>query len=324
MEKDHNPRDLNRTQHLLQLANREGYDPDQDHQEKRWLRREYRELYTQTEDNKHTIVNNSDGLIDILGRANELYRKVKNTHEAALDSKVLMLSSQLGQQRAQNILFGYGLFQPETFVEKLITTMGGRQVRAQSAHTHQHICDWRTIGSIATKYVQRAPAMDFILGPLSVEHKDRKTSRTVRQEKNKADLVRPEELKEGDIERVENETTRNVMYIAQLLEQVCPINFFEFIVNPESFSQTIENLFYLSFLIRDAMASIEEENGQLILCRVEKPTAEDYALGLEKKQLIMDLDMQTWRDMIEAYNITKPVIPTRSSTAANLSSKWYG
>lgn len=45
-----------------------------------------------------------------------------------------------------------------------------------------------------------------------------------------------------------------------------PINFFKFLINPESFSQTVENLFYCAFLTRDGRVSIQEDDdGDLIL-----------------------------------------------------------
>jgi hypothetical protein len=73
-------------------------------------------------------------------------------------------------------------------------------------------------------------------------------------------------LKENDIKRQENETTKNVRIIYDILGENQPINFFRFIINPDSFGQTIENLFYLSFLIRDGKVSIDDESGQPILC----------------------------------------------------------
>src|SRR5436190_12057148 len=118
-------------------------------------------------------------------------------------------------------------------------------------------------------------------------------------------------MKEEDIERQENETTRNVHTIANILQEEQPINLFEFIVNPESFGQTVENMFYLSFLIRDGKASIDDESGQpilsmciliyiisacifrirsldcflsslIIIARCEAATSEDYQGGLIK------------------------------------------
>jgi hypothetical protein len=55
--------------------------------------------------------------------------------------------------------------------------------------------------------------------------------------------------------------------IFDVLGEKQPINFFEFIINPESFGQTVENLFYLSFLIRDGKVNIDDESGQPILSK---------------------------------------------------------
>ncbi len=55
--------------------------------------------------------------------------------------------------------------------------------------------------------------------------------------------------------------------IFDILGEKQPINFFEFIINPESFGQTVENLFYLSFLVRDGKVNIDDESGQPILSK---------------------------------------------------------
>ena len=45
----------------------------------------------------------------------------------------------------------------------------------------------------------------------------------------------------------------------------------------------------------------------------EQPSADDYAQGLTKQQLIMEFDMATWKELIEVYDIRTACIPSRNS-----------
>lgn len=65
--------------------------------------------------------------------------------------------------------------------------------------------------------------------------------------------------------RQQNETSNNVQLIYNKLLDAGAVNMFRFIINPDSFAQTVENMFYLSFLIRDGKVSIENETGEPIL-----------------------------------------------------------
>lgn len=54
-----------------------------------------------------------------------------------------------------------------------------------------------------------------------------------------------------------------------------PVNLFKFIVNPNDFGQSVENMFYLSFLIRDGKCAfeIEEETGEPVISRSPRTPA---------------------------------------------------
>lgn len=51
-----------------------------------------------------------------------------------------------------------------------------------------------------------------------------------------------------------------------LTQQDNKVNLFRLIVNPHDFGQSVENLFYLSFLIRDAKCALDFENGEPLIC----------------------------------------------------------
>ncbi|KAG0037248.1 nuclear protein [Podila clonocystis] len=309
--------------------------------QKRQIRQQYRELINDTEANRKELMEPSNnGLLENVDRANKLYRSVFGTHEATLDAKLLVMSADLGMQKAKHLRMGQGGFDETEYVTRLINKMGGHDVENE-----QQGLDWSKIGRMAVKWTRRVPTMDFMLGPMSIEHKSRNDTRRKRVVRDPNQMRKPQELKEDDIARQENETTKNVVQISDILDQ-CEqdrVNLFELVINPESFGQTIENIFYLSFLVRDGKVSISEvdvnnpdddlhddhkterdnANIQPMVELTEVPTAEDYQAGLFKKQMVMELDMATWRELIEVYNIRKPMIPTRVAKQ-KLDGKWYG
>ncbi|KAJ1976666.1 hypothetical protein H4R33_006388 [Dimargaris cristalligena] len=319
-----------RSSQLNDMVDSRVFDPKQDVQEKRWLRREYRQLIQKTEEHRTELVeSDASSLVSGLRSANSLYDKVKNTYEATLDAKILILSADIGSQKAKKMRIEHDAFDIESFFTKLQHIVKGTHELEGLEETPvdpDYENHWPKLGITASKYARRAPASNFMFGPLMTElrvHSSAKT-RQPRHTKNSESLVRPQQLEENDIDKQENETTNNVKIIFEILENVGPVNLFEFIINPESFSQTVENFFYLSFLIRDGKAYIDDESGQPMLESCLPPEQKDYAEGLVKKQLVMELDQPTWKELIRVYEITESIIPTRAQSVANVSGKWYG
>lgn len=105
-------------------------------------------------------------------------------------------------------------------------------------------------------------------------------------------------MNEEDVTGNTNETTANVAKIYNCLLQHEPINFFAFFINPNSFSESVENLFHLSFLIRDGKVVVEDnEDGIPVLETADPPTAEDFEQGASKKQSVFHFDFRTFKVM---------------------------
>lgn len=113
------------------------------------------------------------------------------------------------------------------------------------------------------------------VGPLSIQIKERKKATTrARLRKDARQEVQPAQLQAADIQRSENETTKMVPLVSQALLRTgdAGVTLFEFVINPQSFGQSVENLFYVSFLVKEGKAAVYPEElegggeGILMLC----------------------------------------------------------
>lgn len=108
---------------------------------------------------------------------------------------------------------------------------------------------------------RRAPLHNYIYGtyePGPTELMPRKARKKVIISKHQK-VAEPENI--TSIEKNE-ESSEMVMKINKFLNKCFknnnaqPINFFHFVLNPNNFARTIENIYHVSFLIRDGFAAI--------------------------------------------------------------------
>ncbi|KAF9565546.1 hypothetical protein CPC08DRAFT_733951 [Agrocybe pediades] len=312
------------------------FDPDQDPEEKRAVRQNYRSLTKKIEEKQGNLNDISAAeLLTQVQKADRLFVKVKGPQEATLDSHLLLMASNMGAQKARAMKSGSGAFDVDDFVSKLLRFMGGqRHVEeamsdgsgsdSEGMGDNTAALDWDRIGRKAMAKSRRVPVMGFMLGPLSIEQKKRSAMKRSKLEKNKEDERKPQELKEEDIARSTNETTRNVQVLSKILEDPNlpeKINLFKFVINPDNFAQSVENIFYLSFLIRDGLVALDFEDGEPLIYLCDAPITEE---GHKKNQMVFEFDMATWKHAIEVFNITEPMIPTREPGGVKLAGKWYG
>ncbi|XP_015747567.1 PREDICTED: EP300-interacting inhibitor of differentiation 3-like, partial [Acropora digitifera] len=184
------------------------YDPKADSRERRRIRYEYRELIAETQSNSKTV---------------------KSTREAALDSRFLVVASNLGSQQAQQLQTHLVTFSHDTFVQKLITFMGGRNIAEVSEEDEEDEAstrrrhpppqlDWHKLGKKACSTFRRTPSIDFMFGPLSMEPPPQRSRQVREKPKDKPDIS--QKVTPSQLEKVEAEgeaTTREVERLHRIL-----------------------------------------------------------------------------------------------------------
>ncbi|KAI8812180.1 Nse4 C-terminal-domain-containing protein [Cladochytrium replicatum] len=303
--------------------------------QRRALRMEYRKLQKDLVENREVYIGADDlsGLVETLEKAEKLHKRVTAPQEGILDSRILILAADVANQRATNMRMDSGSFSIDEFVVKL-----GQHLQSDNAGQNSHDDDedgadsrgsdiqWDAVGSIAKKWLRSARTCGFMLGPLEVKAKER--AQVQRQNRklviDNAALQKPKELKDSEIEEQKNETANNVQAIYAELAELSNndgVPYWRFVVNPRSFAQTVENVFYVAFLVREGKAEVFGD--EPMLRTAERPTMDEVTQGVKKRQAIVDIDVAMWKELIRKYNISKTMIPHREEVVLD-GSRWYG
>ncbi|KAG8899321.1 nuclear protein [Tulasnella sp. 403] len=296
------------------------YDPNQDPEEKRKIRNGYRHQLKKIEDHSKDFKNlDVNVLFESVQVADNSFGGVRAPQEAILDSRLLTAMSNLSAAKARDLKHDGGGFDTDDFIASLVTYLGGGRVDLEEdgEEVGDAELDWEKLGYDALAISRRAIGLDFMLGPLYSEAKQRAKPKRARMEKEKeAPVVKPHEVDLEAEQQQEEQTAQSlVRSLGELMSQLeGPTNVFKIFVNPESFAQSVENLFYLSFLIRDGRVALDisEGDGEMLVGWCEQPTSQDYQDGLMKRQSVWEFDEETWRLAIEAYDIKEPFFPTRA------------
>jgi non-structural maintenance of chromosomes element 4 len=193
-------------------------------------------------------------------------------------------------------------------------------------------------GKRVLPYFRIQPRPSFLLGSLDKEvvQKVRKQRETKpRKEKQKLDKEAARtQIKELNKENVleendKNPTVSEIERVYTILKKYhkrkgSPVGLYEFIINPTSFSRSIENMFYLSFLVKDGYAKLflDASNGlpfiEPIIQNAEQKEKNKQSSNEVNYQSMISLTKPDWREIVDTFKIQVQVIPDPPPSASKV------
>ncbi|KAK1923847.1 Nse4 C-terminal-domain-containing protein [Papiliotrema laurentii] len=324
-----------------------------DPEEKAKISKEYRRLQAEADDLKANLPNTTvNDLTRKIQEGSKLFEDVRDTALASLDARLMMTTSEAALGIARKMKLEDNAFNVDEFLIRTKALLGldraeredqdsevdqlddgdDRGATGRGGARKGPLGDWEAIGWMAAKWCRRAPGVEFMYGPIDTAVKRR--NQTQRQRRTQvAPETRPQEIQtqsatqEADTMK---DTMANVRRVAKILQKADPdgrgINFFQLIINPDDFGQSVENCFYVSFLIHQGNAGIVLQPDGMILIQNRTPNdAEAGDTEVARNQAVIELTMDTWNEAKRLFNITKSLIPHRvyAETGPLAGNTWY-
>ncbi|KAK6925701.1 Non-structural maintenance of chromosome element 4, C-terminal [Dillenia turbinata] len=210
--------------------------------------------------------------------------------EALLDIANTLVSSVKSQRNAG--------ITPSDFVNCLLRDFG-QQTGGGSSTVQNSIC-WKDLGMAVSHIFKRVPGCCTMLGPMNTEVKLRKPTVQRKRATRPIDSARPEELNDTEAE-AKTDTDKNMSVMFEILRRKKLVGLECLILNRKSFAQTVENLFALSFLVKDGRVQITvNEDGSHFVSPRNAPAASSVASGeVTYSHFVFRFDFKDWKCLKE-------------------------
>jgi non-structural maintenance of chromosomes element 4 len=231
-------------------------------------------------------------LRESLNQSREFFLRVKSHKDTELlcyDSVHLHTLSKIATERVSQLRLNNS-YTLDSFFINLKKHVGSNLNHAESwAHLAEQT---------STIFSQSAQISPFLLGPMTINKGKSERVREARQREIVAEVSKPKAMSESDLQNTDiNGTSKRIGIMERVLSQQKQIPFFDFIINPSSFSKSVENLFHFSFLIKEGYSSLQFNTQNIPIVESRKrPIDDDFnATQIKRHQCIVSLDEQSWR-----------------------------
>ncbi|KAL3683493.1 hypothetical protein R1sor_001515 [Riccia sorocarpa] len=164
--------------------------------------------------------------------------------------------------------------------------------------------DWDLLG-VATSVFCDAPGVLTMAAPVEMERKRRKL-----QEKRKRQEPSTSVKEEDEEKKWGSETDANMSLINKLVSENPEVNLERLLLDRRSFSQTLENILCMSYLVKEGRAKVKIIGGHHVVVPGNVPSHEERGRGQDS---VFRFDLKDWRYMKESVQEGTELLPQSGS-----------
>ncbi|TKW22380.1 hypothetical protein SEVIR_4G224700v4 [Setaria viridis] len=280
--------------------------------DRRLLRSQYLAVKSLISDEKDDMASaDSENFLSIINKVESLHQQVQRPREQIADAEALLdlATSLVTSVRSHSVL---GIT-PSDFVAGLLKKFG-KQRGPDDEHAS---LDWARVGRAASHVFMNAAGCATMVGPMKTEVKPRRVCIRKKRTARPRGSARPEQLVDPTV-KTKSDTDKNMSAIFNLLRRKKNARLEHLVLNRTSFAQTVENVFALSFLVKDGRVEINvNDEGHHIIYPRNAPAASAVASGeVVYNHFVFRFDFEDWKLMKGVVPEGEELMPHRSSQDA--------
>lgn len=244
---------------------------------------EYLEIIQRIKKEKQNLEDGDELLLILQKRANELFKEIRNTNELKLDAKF--------KKESHKIIFNK--FKKKQNEEKLTSNSFLKLINKIEDDLFFKIV-----------YSSYDKSLNLKIPKIFKEPFINKKRIKSKNEKIKEEYISP--IIQSIPKYEEDIIDLMIKKIINIVKKEKKIEFFKLILNPNSFSKTIENIFYLSFANKTGEVKIYEENS-IIFVKIETNIS-NLKIKDEYQHFIFNIQYYEYEKLISILNIKNSML----------------
>jgi len=278
------------------------------------LRRGQRKVQEEIQQKKNDLARSETGVFEeVTTKNNMLFAQVNFPREAVQDADNLALITEYTQAQADALQSATSWIDEDRFLSLL-------RRKGMQDPNHPQKFSWAALGGAVGCCYRAVPSVGFMYGPIARPPKEVKARQRREKFVETAEAVVPEQEKEAAQKQTDITAQRHDDLEKRLKKSFFPpgvdpkeasekLPFLNFICQPKSFTQTVENIFDLSFAVREGNVGLElDEDGLPVITQTKPP---EEANHISRKQVIISLSPKDLAEIAEAFEDGSGWAPAR-------------